>query len=286
MRNDMNSLRVFQDSVAIVTGAASGIGRGLAEELARRGSEVVIADRNTDLANQVAAGIRDAGGKASAAELDVRDAETVTQLVTSVVDRTGRLDFMFNNAGIGVLGETHQHSLEDWNYIVDVNLRGVIHGIHAAYPVMIEQGFGHIVNTASIAGLTPVSFLTSYVATKYAVVGLSQSLRAEAAPLGVRVSVLCPGAVRTAILDEGTYTRLLVPIPPDFMERAKKSRLLMDPNAFAKRVLRAVARNQGLIIVPFWARFFPLMNRLSPSLGVLVARLQYRHAQTVFREER
>lgn len=282
----MNTLRIFRDSVAIITGAASGIGRGLAEELARRGGEVVIADRKSDLADQVAAGIRNTGGKASAVELDVRDPMAVTQCVRDVDSRAGRLDFMFNNAGIGVVGEAREHSVGDWDYIIDVNLRGVIHGIHAAYPLMIKQGFGHIVNTASVAGLMPITFLTSYVATKYAVVGLSLSLRAEAASRGVRVSVLCPGAVRTAILDEGTYGKALVPLPFDFLARAKESRWLMDPNAFAKRVLRAVAWNQGLIVVPFWARIFPLMNRLSPALGMLVARLQYRHARALFREAR
>ena len=107
---------------------------------------------------------------------------------------------MFNNAGIAIGGSAHDYGIQEWNQIIDVNLRGVVNGVQAAYCIMIKQGFGHIVNTASITGLMPTPGQVAYSMTKHAVVGLSLSLRAEAALLGIRVSVLCPGAIRTPIL--------------------------------------------------------------------------------------
>ncbi|MEE8581535.1 MAG: SDR family NAD(P)-dependent oxidoreductase, partial [Myxococcota bacterium] len=147
---------------AIVTGGASGIGRALAEELSRRAVHVVLADRQVELAEQVADGIRNRGGSADVAELDVRDLEQVQRVVREASDKTGRLDYLFNNAGIGVAGEMSEYEAADWLDVFDVNLRGVVHGILAAYPLMIKQGFGHIVNTASMAGLVAIPLMGSY----------------------------------------------------------------------------------------------------------------------------
>ncbi len=138
---------------AIVTGGASGIGRALAEELASGGVHVVLADRQMELAESVASDIRQRGGEARAMESDVRDLERFRKVVETIVDDTGRLDYLFNNAGIAVYGEMSDYEQADWDDVIDVNLRGITHGILAAYPLMIDQGFGHIVNTASIAGL-------------------------------------------------------------------------------------------------------------------------------------
>ena len=186
---------------AIVTGGASGIGRALAEELAGAGVHVVLADRQVELAEEVAAGIRKRGGAAVAAELDVRDADRFRALVQLTAAKMGHLDYLFNNAGIIVGGETHEFSPADWDDVIDVNLRGVAHGILVAYPLMIKQGFGHIVNTASMWGLNAGPLQISYTATKHAVVGLSSALRLEARRYGVKVSVLCPGSIRTPMLE-------------------------------------------------------------------------------------
>jgi len=194
-------IRIFDGATAIVTGGASGIGRALAEELAKRGSEVVLADLQIELAEEVATEIHAAGGKAKAVKLNVTDFPAMEQLVQETVERTGRLDYIFNNAGIGIGGTVHHYGIEDWNYIIDVNFRGVINGVQAAYKIMMQQGFGHIINTASIAGIMPSPASVAYAATKHAVVGLSTSLRAEAAQLGIRVSVICPGVIRTPILE-------------------------------------------------------------------------------------
>jgi short-subunit dehydrogenase len=155
---------------------------------------------------------------------------------------------------------------------LDVNLRGVIHGVQAAYPIMLRQGFGHIVNTASMAGLLPTPLVVGYGATKHAVVGLSTSLRVEAAPAGVRVSVLCPGVIRTpALIDGGKFGKLLQPVPQETQRDLWEAQRPMDPNRFAEKALRAVARNRAIIIIPWWWRIVWWVNRLSPSLGLWLA---------------
>ncbi len=269
---DNNSLRTFNGAVAIVTGGASGIGRALGEALARKGAEVVLADRQVELAEEVAAGIRAAGGKATAAELDVTDFDAVDRLVQETWGTRGRLDYFFNNAGIGIGGEVLDYQVDDWHQVFAVNITGVAHGVQAAYPVMARQGFGHIVNTASMAGLMPTPQLISYGAAKHAVVGLSTSLRVEAADAGVRVSVLCPGVIRTPILEGGKYGRLSTRVPLEVQRQQLQRLRPMEPAQFAERALRAVARNRAIIIIPAWWKVFWWLNRLSPSLGMYVSR--------------
>ena len=266
MSNQM--LRTYNGSVAVVTGAASGIGRGLAQELARRGSEVILADRQIELAEEIAAAIRAKAGKAQASELDVTDASAVDALIQKTVEQTGRLDYLFNNAGIGIAGPIERYTLEDWEQIISVNLRGVMHGVHSAYPIMLRQGFGHIVNTASLAGLVPSAGLVAYTATKHAVVGLSTSLRAEAAIAGIRVSVLCPGLVRTAILDgAGKYGKSYAEGVPIEQQRKLMEQLNpMAPEQFARQALNALAKNAAIIVLPTWWKLFWWLNRISPTL--------------------
>jgi NAD(P)-dependent dehydrogenase (short-subunit alcohol dehydrogenase family) len=232
----------------------------------------------------VASEIRAAGGKAEALELDVTNFSAVECLLQETVERTGRLDYMFNNAGIGIGGDVGLHSIEDWDRIIDVNLRGVVNGVQAAYQIMLSQGFGHIVNTASMAGLMPSPGVVSYASTKYAVVGLSKSLRPEAALAGIRVSVLCPGVIRTPILEGGKYGKSLVDISPeqirDMWERLKP----MPPNIFASKALDAVAKNKAIIIIPFRWKLFWWINRLSPSLGIFLAQKSYQDVQKRLKE--
>ncbi len=285
MKKTNQTVRVFDGATAIITGGASGIGRALAHELARRGSEVVIADLQEELAIKTVEDIRTGGGNASAVTVDVTDYPALKALVDETVRRAGRLDYMFNNAGIAITGPVSCYGIEDWNRIIEVNLGGVCNGVQAAYPVMLKQGFGHIVNTASMAGLVPVPVLVGYTAVKHAVVGLSTALRAEAATAGVRVSVLCPGVIRTAIVkDGGKFGKVLEDIPPEvFNEIAKKTKA-MDPGIFAHKVLNKIAKNKSIIIVPAWWKIFWWLNRVSPVLGVAFARKFFRDAQ-VLREK-
>ena len=175
--------------------------------------------------------------------------------------------------------------IEDWDSVLNVNLHGVVNGVQAAYPVMLSQGYGHIVNTASMAGLLPMPTAVSYAATKHAVVGLSKSLRVEAASYGVRVSVLCPGFIRTPILHGGKYGKNLQPIPLEVQEEFIRKYRPMDPARFAEKVLDALARNKALIIVPGWWRLFWWLSRLSPSLELALAQRSYRSVRKAMQSE-
>ncbi len=256
------------DRTAVITGGASGIGAALARALVARGDRVVLADLDEARASSLADVLsRQGPGRARAALLDVRDAEAVRALVDDVVGREGRLDLLCNNAGIGMGGPVERLELSHWDRAIDVNLRGVVHGVAAAYPVMRRQGHGHILNTASLAGLLPAPYLTPYAMTKHAVVGLSLSLRAEAAPHGVRVSALCPGTVDTPMLDRGNPDDL--PETPTVDGRefvAKVAGAPYRPDALAADVLRGLDRNRALIVAPRRARVVWRVFRAAPSL--------------------
>jgi NAD(P)-dependent dehydrogenase (short-subunit alcohol dehydrogenase family) len=271
-----DGLRTFTDSVSIVTGAGSGIGRAVSEVLALRGSHVVVSDLVVGDAEDTARQIRERGGRASASRLDVCSFDDVRALVEATFTQHGRLDYLFNNAGIGVVGEVAAYTMEAWDRILGVNLRGVIHGVQSAYPVMIRQGFGHIVNTASMAGLTTGAAMASYTTTKHAVVALSCALRAEAHGHGVRVSVFCPGVIRTPLIRGGKHGVFLGRVPEErqralaaeFFERLRP----MPVATFAEKALDRVARNQAIIIVPGWWRLFWWAERASPALAMFLAR--------------
>lgn len=256
-----NATNGFKDKVAIVTGGASGIGRAVGEELGMRGALVVVADLNLEGAQQVASAINEGGGRAEAAQLNVTCAEEVQLLVDETVSKYGRLDLMFNNAGIGVGGEARDLTLDDWKRVVDVNLMGVIYGTRAAYDVMVRQGSGHIINTASLAGLLGAPFMVPYCATKHAVVGLSKSLRAEAKDLGIRVSAVCPGYIQTGIFDAGEYRKIK---KEDILQRIPFQ--LMEAREAARVILRGVERNKAMIVFPGYARLFWLLSRVSARL--------------------
>ena len=258
--------RRFDDKLALITGAASGIGRALAEELARRGAEVVLADRQTVRVQDVARGIVASGGTAFAEELDVRDLAAFEAVVARVLRRSGRIDFLFNNAGIAVGGEADGYAPEDWSDVFDVNLRGVANGVQSVYPHMIARRGGSIVNTASVLGLFATPGQASYTASKHAVVGMSKVLRVEARAHGVNVSVLCPGAVWTPILSGGHFGRTGYEGMGEDVVRAVWSRMRpISPEALASRALDAVARDEAIIVVPEWWKAFWLAERLAPN---------------------
>lgn len=262
--------------VAFITGGASGIGRALAEELAARGVDVVLADRQADLAAEVASAIQSAGGKATACALDVRDLAQFQRVVDETVARAGRIDYLFNNAGIGVGGDMAKYELRDWDDVIDVNIGGVVHGVQTVYPVMRSQGSGHIIHTASMAGIMPTPNAGSYTLTKHAVVGLSKALRIEAREYGVRVSALCPGVIRTPIMRAGVFgrTRLTEAGEQKMMEFWETLRP-MDPRTFARKALRQVDRNVPIIIVPAWWKLLWLLDRVSPRLTSWFWQRQY-----------
>ncbi|MGH7899749.1 MAG: SDR family NAD(P)-dependent oxidoreductase, partial [Candidatus Binatia bacterium] len=171
----------------------------------------------------------------------------------------------------GIGGEAKDYTLDDWRYVIDVNLMGVVHGVQAAYPRMIRQGFGHIVNTASMAGQMATPLAVVYGATKHAVVGLSRALRAEARLYGVRVSVVCPGVIRTPLLTGGRYGYMKVAVPTAKQLEVWERMRPMDPDLFAAKVLRAIAANRSIIVFPAWWRLVWWLNRLAPDIADRIA---------------
>ena len=266
----------LQNRAALITGGASGIGRALGELLAQRGAKVVLADRQGERALQVAEHIVAMGGKARGVELDVRDVDAFRSVAQGMVQREGTIDYFFNNAGIAIGGHIADYDDAAWDDVLDVNLRGVAYGIQAVYPIMRRQHSGHIINTASMAGFLPMPGGASYNTSKHAVVGLTKSLRVEAAPFGIRASVLCPGAIRTPILTGGQYGRHVGRVLPESTIMAMWERLRpMDPKVFAVEVMKDVDANEPYIIVPRWWKAWWLLERLAPRLSLRLAAWTY-----------
>lgn len=268
----------FDGQTAIVTGAASGIGRALAAELATQGARVVIADIDGEGAVRAADQLAVSDGDAARVvgrQVDVRDLDAVRELVDDITARDGAVDLLVNNAGLSIGGPTHEMTTAHWDRIIDVNVRGVVNGILAVYPRMVEQGHGHIVNTASAAGLAAPPLVVPYATTKHAVVGLSTALRPEAALHGVRVSALCPGAVETPILDRLPPDDLPATASAPVTARAYLARVRQKPvpaDSFARAALRAIARNKGVVVVPRRAKALWYAHRVSPALVDRVSR--------------
>jgi NAD(P)-dependent dehydrogenase (short-subunit alcohol dehydrogenase family) len=259
MQHPKSAGRTYAGAVAFITGGASGIGASLGRALVAAGARVVLADRDPTTPD---------GPQAEALTLDVRDAAQVEGAIATVWDRYGRLDYLFNNAGTAVLGEVKDYVLDDWNYVLDVNLRGAIHGIQAAYPRMLRQGGGHIVNMASLAGLVPMASGVVYATSKHALVGLSRTLRIEARRHGVAVSVVCPGPVLTPMLTNGGKHGRNKQLLSEEAQRAFWDGLgFMSPDDLAARILRRVAKGHGLIVEPRRLRVLWHLACLFPSLA-------------------
>ena len=271
----------FKDKVAIVTGAASGIGRALSEELARRGASVILTDINGSPVEEAAETITKAGHKAETFVLDVSDYDAVDKMVADTMARYGRLDYLFNNAGIAVGGEVRDCSIDDFRNVINVNLFGVVNGVAAAYPLMVKQGYGHIINTASIEGLIPAPATVSYVASKYGVVGLSNALRIEGTDLGVKVSVVCPGYIKTPIFQ----TSKMIKIDREEMLKSLPERFGITSEACAQIILRGVQRNKAIIVVTGFAKVLWALQRISPAVIRWMMRRDLRKSRKVMRIE-
>lgn len=250
---------VFGNKVVFITGAASGIGRAMAEKMGARGAVIVATDINGTGAEAVAAGLRARNCRAEALALDVTRADDVRAAIEGAAERHGRLDYVFNNAGIGFRGEVRDTTLEQWRLVLDVNLMGVIHGVHAAYPIMVRQGSGHIVNTASLAGLITAPLLAPYAASKAAVVALTRALRVEGAPLGVKVTALCPGFIETGIYDAAVTAGA-----PQTSVRDSIPVAIAPLDGAVEELLAGVERNDEIVVLPRIARTAWFLTRVWP----------------------
>ena len=236
----------WKNQTVLITGAASGIGLGLATEMLRRGAKVWMADINDDIttiANKL-------GTNAIPVTLDVTCIETFESVINRIITTDRKLDYLFNNAGIGFGCDAAELTHEHYDRYIDINIRGVTNGISIAYPLMVKQGFGTIVNTASVGGLIPSSLMVPYAMTKHAVVGLSVSLREEAKHKGVNINTLCPGAVDTPIFDSQNPNDLPSFKSTALREYTREKDVSISTQTFAINALNDIEKNKNLIIYP------------------------------------
>jgi NAD(P)-dependent dehydrogenase (short-subunit alcohol dehydrogenase family) len=258
--------------VAVVTGAGSGIGRATALALARNGAKVHVADVDEGRAWNVASEIQDGGGVAQAHTLDVSDPHAVEEFAKAVFAVDDHVDILHNNAGIGHGGDLEETTIADWQRVIGVNLLGVAYGVQAFVPRMLRQGRpASVINTASQAGINPVAKMAPYSASKFGVVGMTESLNAEFSGRGIRFSAICPGVISTDIVRTSTMRGELA---------GKQSKLTdfyatrgVSPDEVADAVLRAIEKHTLIVPVPRRQVLVPyLLHRLSPSLLQPVAR--------------
>ncbi len=263
----------------VITGAGRGLGLELARVHARKGYRLVLADIDSAALQKGAEAFEREGFEVLARSCDVRRPEDVQSLLDACVERWGVLNRLINNAGVAVAGAMDAVPVDDWRWVFDINLMGVVHGCHAAARIMKDQGHGQIVNIASLAGLLTLPGMSAYNASKAAVVSLSETLHAELIPWGIEVSVVCPSFFKTGL---GQSLRC-----PDAGAASQLERLMqssrLNADAIAKHIVEAVDQH-ALHILPhpqgaYWWR----LKRLSPAIYDMlmrrVAYKQYRHQQ-------
>ncbi len=228
--------------VVAITGASSGIGAATATELASRGAAVVLGARRTDRLEELVTRIRGAGGRAEMVAVDVTRRADLEDLVASAVNRFGRLDVLVSNAGIARIAPVRALDLDDWDAMIDVNVRGVLHGIAAALPVFRDQGRGHFVTTISTSGLKIVPTQAVYAGTKNAVRTLLEALRQESTDGVVRTTSISPGFVRTELVDHVD--------DPGQREQAQQAMatLGISPEAVARAIAFAIEQPEDVEI--------------------------------------
>jgi NAD(P)-dependent dehydrogenase (short-subunit alcohol dehydrogenase family) len=200
-------METYEGSVAVITGGASGIGKGIAIALAKRGAHIAVADVHDGRLADTATELELLGVDVLAQRCDVTSDADIEALRAAVVDRFGHVDLLCNNAGVSVLGPPESVALDDWRWILDVNVLGIVRGVQAFTPAMLERGAGHVLNTASIAGVWAYTWdAAPYITSKFAAYGLSEAMARRLRPHGIGVSVLCPGLVSTNLGETARFS--------------------------------------------------------------------------------
>jgi short-subunit dehydrogenase len=253
-------MRQLHGKKALITGVASGIGRAIALRLAQEGVDLYLVDFNADGLAETAAEARRSGVEVATRQCDVGQSNEVSDAVSDMLDRWGGVDILINNAGITYYGHTNEMSAAHWDQLLRVNLHSHLQFTRELLPSLLARPEAHVVNVCSMFGLVGMPKLAAYCTTKFALVGFSDSLRAEYGRDGLGVTALCPGFVKTNL-----FTSAPLPekakghkIPPSFFSTT--------PERVANATVRAIRRNRRLVIVEPFARFFCTLKRLAPGL--------------------
>jgi NAD(P)-dependent dehydrogenase (short-subunit alcohol dehydrogenase family) len=261
-------MRIIRGKKALVTGAASGIGRALGLALAREGADLFLVDVDGAGLGAVAAEARSHGVEVVTRLCDLREASEISAAVAAVLAMWTRLDILVNNAGVALSGGLLDTPLEDWDWVLSINLYGVIHGCHFFVPEMVKRRSGHVVNVSSILGVMATADSIGYATAKFGVFGLSEALRAELLPLGIGVSTICPGMIATNLIKTGR-------LPPD-KDRDKIHETFQkrnySPDKVAKAIVGAILHDRPVVPVApeAWALYYA--KRFAPGLTAKLGR--------------
>ncbi|MEM7552172.1 MAG: SDR family oxidoreductase [Bacteroidota bacterium] len=251
----------FSDKVVLITGGASGIGRELCFQLGHKGAKVIVADINTELSSDLIDRLKDHKINSGYHNLDVSNYEAFESLLKNIVQNHGSIDIVINNAGVACAGEVRDLSIEKWRQVMKVNLEGVINGSVASYKEMCLQGYGQIVNIASMAGLTAFPISVPYGTSKFAVVGLTKSLRLEGKGLGIKVNTICPGYIDTPLL---ANTEIINADRDTFLSKIPFK--LITVEKAVQIILKGVEKNKAQLIFPRYARVLNKLGHFFPGL--------------------
>lgn len=253
----------------LITGASQGIGKATALELARHGYDLVLVARQIERLEAVAAEVRSLGQQALVIPTDVRQATQVKVLVQKAIDYFGQIDLLVNNASIYYMGPQEQAALDDWQQVLQTNLWGYIHTIHYLLPHFLERGGGTIVNVSSIGGLDPIPYQVPYTTSKYAVTGLTKSLRSELAPKGIDVCGIYPSFIRTQLYERALFRGKDAENRRQLVYRAFHSPFLEKPEVVARTVRQAIEHRHTDVLVGtanFWTTAFYLAPGVMKTL--------------------
>jgi short-subunit dehydrogenase len=256
-------MRTLRDRVAVVTGAASGIGRALSIELAGEGCDLALCDIDEEGLSETGAQARALGRKVSLHRVDVADRERMQRFASEVIESHGRVNLVVNNAGVGVASSFEQHTLEDWEWIIGINLWGVIYGCRFFLPHLRQAKDAHIVNVSSLFGLVPVPMMTSYSATKAAIGAMSESLWMELHQEGIDVTVVYPGGVVTNVARSSrAFDPVFKALSVEVIDQYS-----ITPQQCAKRIVKGIKKNELRVVVTPVAHTMETFKRLSPNLS-------------------
>jgi short-subunit dehydrogenase len=263
----------FQDRIALITGSSSGIGRCLALDLAARGAIVVGCGRSLERLEELATELHRSSPASTVIECDVAQLDQVRAMVTNVLSEFGKIDILINNAGAGMRRPFVETPIGVIEEIIRINYLGTVYCTHEALPSMIARRSGHIVNISSVAGKIGTLNVAGYCASKFAINGLSESLYHELTPLGIHVSVVCPGPVRT------DFNKSFADTPPK-----SPAWLVVSPEFVSAAVIRAIEKNRFEVVLPRWLALMCWLKRMTPNLFRSVSHRTFRHVVAVKKE--